>query len=80
MVNLMESSKEFSMNGNVATRTRTDAALDAFAAELTDAAFPVALDHSAGTDWLDMQLELWRALEHAVKKLAPKLRDARRSF
>ena len=68
------------MNANATTQTRTEAAMDSFAAELTEAAFPVALHHGAGTEWLDVKLELWRALERAVRKMAPKLREAQSSF
>jgi hypothetical protein len=64
------------MNANCLTRTGSDTALDTLAAELTDAAFPVALHHGAGTDWLDAKLELWHVLEHAVKNLTPMLREA----
>ena len=35
------------MNANLATVNRSDAALETFAAELTDAAFPVALQHGS---------------------------------
>lgn len=63
-----------------ATATRSDAALETFAAELTDAAFPVALQHGAGTDWLDVKLEMWRALQHAVREWTPQLCEAQASF
>ena len=36
------------------------------AAELTEAAFPVALRRGLGTDWLDRKLELWNALTRTV--------------
>jgi hypothetical protein len=42
--------------------------LEALAAELTAAAYPVALRHASGDHWLDLQLELWRALTETVKK------------
>jgi hypothetical protein len=44
--------------------------LEAFAAELTAAAYPVALRHGMGDKWLDLQLELWRVLTETVKKWA----------
>ena len=44
--------------------------LEALAAELTAAAYPVALRHAAGVQWLDLQLELWKALTETVKKWA----------
>ena len=39
-----------------------------FAAELTEAAYPVALRHGAGIDWLDRKLELWHALTRTVNE------------
>ena len=38
------------------------------AAELTAAAYPVALRHAVGDRWLDLQLELWRALTETLKQ------------
>ena len=40
--------------------------LEEFAAELTEAAFPVALQYHTGTDWLDRKLELWNAMTRTV--------------
>jgi hypothetical protein len=40
------------------------------AAELTAAAYSVALRHAAGDRWLDLQLELWRALTETLKQRA----------
>ena len=42
--------------------------LEVLAAELTAAAYPVALRHADGDNWLDLQLELWRVLTDAVEK------------
>jgi hypothetical protein len=42
--------------------------LEALAAELTAAAYPVALRHAVGDNWLDLQLDLWRALTETVQK------------
>jgi hypothetical protein len=61
------------MNATVATRNRSKSALETFAAELTDAAFPVALEHAMGANWLDLKLELWKVLDGAVKKWRPEL-------
>ena len=50
--------------------------LEDLAAELTEAAFPVALRQGVGTDWLDRKLELWHALRrtiHAWEPGAPQL-------
>jgi len=45
----------------------TDDLLEAFAAELTTAAYSVALRHGVADDWLDLELNLWRALNEAVR-------------
>ena len=44
--------------------------LEAFVAELTSAAYHVALRHGAGT-WLDLQLRLWHTLAETVEQWAP---------
>ena len=36
------------------------------AAELTEAAFLVALRHRVGTDWLDRKVELWHAITRPI--------------
>ena len=41
--------------------------LDNLAGELTLAAYHVALQHAAAGTWLDLELDLWRALSDAVK-------------
>ena len=38
------------------------------AAALTDAAYPIALSHKIGDEWLDLELDLWKALSEAVLK------------
>jgi len=45
--------------------------LEAFVAELTSAAYHVALRHGAG-QWLDLQLRLWNALADTVEQWARK--------
>jgi hypothetical protein len=56
------------MNDNHhATRDR-DTLLDNFAAELTRAAYSVALRHGTAGAWLDLELDLWRALADTVKQ------------
>jgi hypothetical protein len=42
--------------------------VEALAAELTSAAYPVALRHAVGDKWLDLELELWRVFTETVKK------------
>jgi hypothetical protein len=39
-----------------------------FAAELTETAYPVLLRHGTVNNWLDVELELWRALMGTVEK------------
>jgi hypothetical protein len=41
--------------------------LDDLIAELTAAAYPIALRHQASNEWLDLELELWWALAQTVK-------------
>jgi hypothetical protein len=38
------------------------------AAELTDAAYPVALRFKVGDEWLDLELDLWKVLSETVRK------------
>ena len=45
-----------------------EAHLEAFTAELTAAAYYVALRHRGGKAWLDLQLDLWQVLTETVKK------------
>jgi hypothetical protein len=56
------------MNDHRAVDFDADQSLAALAAELTAAAYPVALRHAVGDKWLDLQLELWWALTETVKK------------
>ena len=41
--------------------------LDAFAAELSDAAYQIALRNGLADSWVDLELGLWRALAATVK-------------
>ncbi len=56
------------MNDNRAAVADANHTLEVFAAELTAAAYPVALRHGVGDRWLDLELDLWRALTETVKK------------
>lgn len=38
------------------------------AAELTAAAYPLALQHKPGERWLDLQLDLWHAMQRTLEK------------
>jgi hypothetical protein len=57
------------MNFKPATDRPSPEALESFVAELTEAAYPVALRHGVRRgSWVDLELELWRALEQAVNE------------
>jgi hypothetical protein len=56
------------MSDNHGAACNRDTPLDNFAAELTSAAYAVALRHGVEDEWLDVQLELWGALKETVKK------------
>jgi hypothetical protein len=55
------------MNGDFKTPVNRDALLETFAAELTFAAYRVALRTGTQGTWLDLQLDLWRALAETVR-------------
>ena len=55
------------MNGDFQTPVNRDALLETFAAELTHAAYHVALRTSTEGNWLDLELDLWRALATKVR-------------
>jgi hypothetical protein len=57
-----------SMNDSTTTTPPADTALEDFAAELAEAAYPVALRRGLGSRWLDLELGLWRALQDTVAK------------
>jgi hypothetical protein len=48
----------------------------ALAAELTAAAYSVALRYAVGDRWLELQLELWRALAETLMKWGEPCRKA----
>ena len=56
------------MNDSHAVVADADHGLEALAAELTCAAYAVALRHGVKAKWLDLELELWEALKETVKK------------
>src|SRR5262249_24684089 len=56
------------MSGNQGGSWNRDALLENFAAEVTSAAYAVALRHDVADKWLDLELELWEALKETVKK------------
>jgi hypothetical protein len=56
------------MNADEATVADQNTQLENFAAELTEVAYPIALRHGLGASWLDLELDLWKALAEMVKK------------
>ena len=44
----------------------SDGSLESLAAELTDAAYRVALQRGFGDKWLDLQLDLWGTFKQAI--------------
>jgi hypothetical protein len=56
------------MNDNARATAERDALLDNFAAELARAAYHVALRHGAAGTWLDLELDLWRAVADTLKE------------
>ncbi len=55
------------MNGDFKTPVNRDALLETLAAELTLAAYRVAIRTRAQGTWLDLESDLWRALADTVK-------------
>ena len=60
------------INDNACASANRDALLETFAAELTCAAYNVALRHGAPGTWLDLELDLWQVLANTVKQLERK--------
>jgi hypothetical protein len=58
------------MSDNHSVSGNRDTLLDNFAAELTSAAYPIALRHGMAGSWIMVELGLWRALAETVKKWA----------
>jgi len=55
------------MNGKLETRVNRDSLLEILAAEMTAAAYRVALRTTKQGAWLELQLDLWRELANTVK-------------
>ena len=56
------------MKGTPNAAGNLETPLEEFTAELTRAAYTVALQYGARDKWLDLQLQLWKALKESVKK------------
>jgi hypothetical protein len=57
------------MNENDGRSTDREAFLDKVTAELTEAAYLVALRHREEGSWIDLKLDLWDVLTSAVHRL-----------
>jgi hypothetical protein len=64
------------MNDHRAVVAHADQSWQALAAELTAAAYPVALRYAVGDAWLDLQLELWRVLTKTLQKWSGDWRES----
>jgi hypothetical protein len=58
------------MSDNHGVACNRDTRLENFAAELSSAAYAVALRHGMAGSWIKAELGLWRALAETVKKWA----------
>jgi hypothetical protein len=58
------------MSGSQRAIWNRDTPLENFAAELTTAAYSLALRHGITGSWIEVELSLWGTLSHAVKKWA----------
>ena len=58
------------MSSNHVAAGNRDILLENFAAELTRAAYTVALKHGMAGSWIKVELDLWRGLAETVKKWA----------
>jgi hypothetical protein len=57
-----------SMNKRNTTQSDQDAVLDTFAAEVTDATYPIALKYGVLGSSLDFELEIWKTITELVRK------------
>jgi hypothetical protein len=55
------------MNPKVGTKQEGPRSLDQIAAELTEAAYAVALHHVKKGSWVDLELGIWRVLAAKLK-------------
>jgi len=51
---------------NLMTKHDEPPNLESLVAELTEAAYPVALRHRGRGSWVDLELDLWKALEQVL--------------
>jgi hypothetical protein len=55
------------MSGDHTTIVPNDDAIESLTAELADIAYRVALEARPRATWLDLELDLWKALTETVK-------------
>ncbi|HTU16530.1 MAG TPA: hypothetical protein VMG10_00580 [Gemmataceae bacterium] len=65
------------MNGNNRTIRDQETTLESLAAELTEAAYLVALRHGVAGSWVDLELDLWQVLGSSVQKWGRQLPPCR---
>jgi hypothetical protein len=65
---------------NKSTSMDCDTFLESFSAELTVAAYAIALRQGTRSSWIDLELELWKDLTETVQKWGRALRWTRRPF
>jgi hypothetical protein len=56
------------LDGNDSAGVDWDSLLENIGAELTQAAYPVMLQHGAVDNWIELELELWNTLTKIVAK------------
>jgi hypothetical protein len=66
------------MQGNARTGRNGDTFPETFAAELTNATYPIALRYGRGDSWIDLELDLWRVLAETVNAWTRDVQRARR--
>jgi hypothetical protein len=55
------------MNEDSETPVNRDTRLENFVAKLTLAAYGVALERGTAGNWIDLEIDLWRALADTIK-------------
>ena len=68
--------EEAFMGFNRMTGHTEDPLLDSLVADLANAAYPVALRHGQESSWIDLELNLWKALAQTIQKWRPVLQGA----
>ena len=70
----LSKTEELVVNSMKKNRDGWDTSLENLSAELTEAAYPAVLRQGVGSNWLDLELDMWKALTATVKSWA---RDSR---